>query len=189
MGIIHGRLDLYWLPDLSTELHNLIRRRLILPYLTGSFHSSFIEEYAGGLLMTLQKPDGGIHFILCEEVWRHCFGSLTVNVTCIHNEEAKLFTSSCDNFIQTAGIRDGLSHYVKILSVFYLSSVSLALSLSRSPSPPPPALSIFLFVEVGRGNICIYLYTHTHTHSVTHAHTHTHVTVHTHTHTYTQTYI
>ena len=34
----------------NTELHNLIRRRLILPYLTGSFHSSFIEEYAGGLL-------------------------------------------------------------------------------------------------------------------------------------------
>jgi hypothetical protein len=28
----------------NTELHNLIRRRLILPYLTGSFHSSFIEE-------------------------------------------------------------------------------------------------------------------------------------------------
>ncbi len=44
----------------NTELHNLIRRRLILPYLTGSFHSSFIEEYAGGLLMALQKPDGGI---------------------------------------------------------------------------------------------------------------------------------
>jgi hypothetical protein len=29
----------------NTELHNLIRRCLILPYLTGSFHSSFIEEY------------------------------------------------------------------------------------------------------------------------------------------------
>ena len=42
----------------NTELHNLIRRRLILPYLTGSFHSSFIEEYAGGLLMALQKPVG-----------------------------------------------------------------------------------------------------------------------------------
>jgi hypothetical protein len=44
----------------NTELHNLIRRRLILPYLIGSFHSSFIEEYAGGLLMVLQKQDGGI---------------------------------------------------------------------------------------------------------------------------------
>ena len=30
----------------NTELHNLIRKRLILPYLTGSFHPSFIEEYA-----------------------------------------------------------------------------------------------------------------------------------------------
>ncbi len=94
----------------NTELHNLIRRRLILPDLTGSFHSSFIEEYAGGPLMSLQKPDGGIHPILCGEVWRHCFASLPVNVTPILNESAKLFTSSYDNFIQTAGIRDGASH-------------------------------------------------------------------------------
>jgi hypothetical protein len=63
----------------NTELHNLIRRRLILPYLTGSFHSSFIEEYAGGLLMALQKPDGGIRPILCGEVWRRCFASLAVS--------------------------------------------------------------------------------------------------------------
>ena len=46
------------------ELHNLIRNRLILPYLTDSFHPSFIEEYADGLLMDLQKQDGGIHPIL-----------------------------------------------------------------------------------------------------------------------------
>jgi hypothetical protein len=65
----------------NTELHNLIRRRLILPYLTGSFHSSFIEEYAGGLLMALQKQDGGIRPILCGEVWRRCFASLAVNAT------------------------------------------------------------------------------------------------------------
>ena len=30
----------------NTDLHNLIRKRLILSYLTGSFHPSFIEEYA-----------------------------------------------------------------------------------------------------------------------------------------------
>ena len=82
----------------NTELHNLIRRRLILPYLTGSFHSSFIEEYAGGLLMALQKPDGGIRPILCGEVWRRCFASLAVNATPIHNEAAKLFTSSLTLF-------------------------------------------------------------------------------------------
>jgi hypothetical protein len=39
--------------------------------------------------------------------------------TPIRNESVKLFTSSCDNFIQTAGIRDGASYYAKILSVFY----------------------------------------------------------------------
>ena len=41
--------------------------------------------------MALQKPDG-----------------------CI-----RLFTSTYDNFIQTAGIRDGASHCAKILSCFY----------------------------------------------------------------------
>ena len=51
----------------NMELHNLIRQRLILPYLTGSFHQSLIEEYAGGLLMALQKQDGGIRPIL----WRN----------------------------------------------------------------------------------------------------------------------
>ncbi len=36
----------------NTELHNLIRKRRILPYLTGSFHPSFIE-----FLMGLEKQD------------------------------------------------------------------------------------------------------------------------------------
>ena len=37
----------------NTDLHNLIRKHLIPYYLTGSFHPSFIEEYGGGLLMSL----------------------------------------------------------------------------------------------------------------------------------------
>jgi hypothetical protein len=59
----------------DTDLQTLIRKRLILPYLTGSFHPSFIEEYAGGLLMALQKQDGCIRPILCGEIWRRCFAS------------------------------------------------------------------------------------------------------------------
>ena len=47
------------------------------------------------------------------------FSSLAIDDTPIRNEEAKLFTSSYDNFIQTAGIRDGASHCAKVLSVFY----------------------------------------------------------------------
>jgi hypothetical protein len=69
--------------------------------------------------MALQKQDGGIRPILCGEVWRRCFASMAVNVTPIRNEAAKFFTSTYDNFIQTAGILDGASHCVKILSVFY----------------------------------------------------------------------
>jgi hypothetical protein len=103
----------------NTDLHNLIRKRLILPYLTGSFHPSFVEEYAGGLLMALEKQDGGIRPILCGEIWRRCFASLAVIATPIRNEAAKFFTFTYDNFIQTAGIRDGASYCAKILSVFY----------------------------------------------------------------------
>jgi hypothetical protein len=48
-----------------------------------------------------------------------CFASLAVNTTSVRNEAAKPFTSTYDNFIQTAGIRDGASHCAKIISVFY----------------------------------------------------------------------
>ncbi len=40
-------------------------------------------------------------------------------ISLIRNEAAKLFTSTYDNFIQTAGIRHGASHCAKILSCFY----------------------------------------------------------------------
>ena len=69
--------------------------------------------------MTLQKQDGGIHPILCGEIWRRYFHSLSVNTTTVRNEDAKIFTSTYDNFIQTTDIRDGVSHCVKVLSVFY----------------------------------------------------------------------
>jgi hypothetical protein len=69
--------------------------------------------------MSLQKQDGDTRPILCGEVWRRCFARLTVNATPIRNEEAKLFTSTYDNFIQTAGIRDGASYCAKVLSIFY----------------------------------------------------------------------
>jgi hypothetical protein len=93
----------------NTDLHNLIRKHLVLSYLPGSFHPSFVEEYTGGLFMTLEKQDGDIrpHSILCGEIWFRYFASLVVNATPIRNESAKFFTSRYDNFIQTAGIRDG----------------------------------------------------------------------------------
>jgi hypothetical protein len=102
----------------NTELHNLIRKCLSLPYLTGSFHPSFIEEYTVGLLMDLQKQDGDIRPILCGEIWCRCLGSLGVNSTPVHNAVAKLFTSTYDNFIQTSGIQVGVLHCTNILSVF-----------------------------------------------------------------------
>jgi hypothetical protein len=105
----------------NTDLHNLIRKHRILPYLTGSLHPSFYSR------ICRRTSDGST-----ETGWRHsphplrsdkapyrCFASLAVNATPVRNEAAELFTSTYDNFIQAAGIRDGASHSAKILSVFY----------------------------------------------------------------------
>jgi hypothetical protein len=69
--------------------------------------------------MAAQKQNGDIRPILCGEIWRRCFASLAVNATPVRNEATKLFTSTYDNFIQTTGIQDGVSHCEKILSFFY----------------------------------------------------------------------
>ena len=79
-----------------------------------------MEEYAGELLMALQKQDGGLRPILCGEIRRRCFASLAVNATPVRNEAANLFSSTYDNFIQIAGIRDGASHCALILHVALL---------------------------------------------------------------------
>ena len=102
------------------ELHALLRKHAILPYLTGDFHITHIEEYAGGLLIALQKPvsvGGGIRPILCGDAWRRCFASLAANAT--QGSVANIFTSTYDNFIQFAGLKDGASHCAKLLTIMY----------------------------------------------------------------------
>jgi hypothetical protein len=101
--------------------------------------------------MALQKQDGGIRPILCGEIWRRCFASLAVNATPVRNEAAKLFTSTYDNFIQAGGIRDGVSHCAKILSVFYDSldtsdpndyEVIIKIDISNAFNTTCPALTL-----------------------------------------------
>jgi hypothetical protein len=64
------------------ELQTLIRDHLILPYLFGDLHPSHIQEYAGGLLIALEKPanpdgsPGGLWPIICGESWRRCLANL-----------------------------------------------------------------------------------------------------------------
>jgi hypothetical protein len=64
------------------ELQALIRDHLILPYLFGDFYPSHIQEYAGGLLIALEKPanpddsPGGLRPIICGESWRRCLANL-----------------------------------------------------------------------------------------------------------------
>ena len=76
----------------NSDLHYLIRKRLVLRYLTVSFHPSFTEECSDGLLMALQKQDGGLRPILSEEIWRRYFASLAINESPVRNEAAKIFS-------------------------------------------------------------------------------------------------
>jgi hypothetical protein len=50
--------------------------------------------------MDLQKQDGDIRPILCEEIWRRCFSSLAVNAMPVRNEEVNLLTSTYDHIVR-----------------------------------------------------------------------------------------
>jgi hypothetical protein len=120
----------------DTEFHTQIRDELILPYLFGDFHPSHLEEYAGGLLLALQKPasdGGGLRPITCGECWRRSFASLAANSA--RGPISHIFTSTYDNFIQTAGLKDGASHCAKILTTMYSS-------LTSNPSDPDVIIKI-----------------------------------------------
>ena len=79
-----------------------------------------MQEYAGGLLLALEKPakdGGGIRPVICGESWRLCFASLAANA--IRGPISRIFTSTYEKFLQTADFQDGASHCVKILSSMY----------------------------------------------------------------------
>jgi len=125
---------------LNADIHRLNRERLILPYLTGSFHPTFIEEYAGGLLMPGQKQVDNLflqrHVLFSlhpiREIWRPCFASLPANATPVRKETAKISTSTYDNFIQTAGIRDGAPNFSRVFKILLTPPMLLVLSLKSS---------------------------------------------------------
>ena len=114
------------------ELQGLIRSRMILPYLVADFHPSYIQEYAGGLLLAFEKPakNGGGLMIrpkICGESLRRCFASLAANS--VLGPISRIFTSTYENFLRTAGLQDGASHCAMILSSMYAA-------LNSDPSDP-----------------------------------------------------
>ena len=51
----------------------------VQPGVAGDFHNAHRGEMDGGLLLALQKPEGGIRPIACGSLWRRCFASLAAN--------------------------------------------------------------------------------------------------------------
>ena len=107
----------------NEERQEMIHTHLIPPYLFGDFHPSHTQEYAGGLLLALEKPanedssPGGLRPIICGESWRSCLANLAA--AAVRGPISKIFTSTYENFLQTAGLQDGVSHCAKILSAMY----------------------------------------------------------------------
>jgi hypothetical protein len=115
------------------ELQRLIRTQMILPYLFGDFHPSHVQEYAGGLLLALEKPakdGGGVRPIICGESWRRCFASLAANA--VWGPISRIFTSTYDLFLKTAGLQDGAFHHCAKI----LSSMRADLHLTLTPLTP-----------------------------------------------------
>ena len=56
---------------------------------------------------------------ICGGSWRRCFASLYANA--VRGPISRIFTSTYENFLQTAGLQDGASHCAKILSAMYAS--------------------------------------------------------------------
>ncbi len=75
------------------------------------------------LLLTLEKlanedgSPGGLRPIICGESWRRCLANLAA--VAVRGPISKIFTSTYENFLQTAGLQDGASHCAKILSAMY----------------------------------------------------------------------
>jgi hypothetical protein len=86
-------LPRYFLKTILTFI-TLFVSDLSCPTLLAPSTHRLVEEYAGGLLMALQKQDGDIRPILSEEILRRCFSSLAVNAMPVRNEAANLLTST-----------------------------------------------------------------------------------------------
>ena len=123
MAYARADVDLFTGDD--DDLQGLIRDHMILPYLFGDFHPSHIQEYAGGLFLTLEKPAkdclgprGRRQSIICGEIWHSCFASLATNS--VQGPISRIFTSAYNFFLQTAGLQDVDSRCAKILSAMYV---------------------------------------------------------------------
>ncbi len=128
------------------ELQGLIRTHI--QYLFGDFHPSHVQEYAGGLLLALEKPAkdrGGVRPIIYDESWRHCFASLADNA--VRGPISRIFTSKYEFFLQTAGLQDGASHCAKILSSMYAA-------LSSDPSDPDEIIKLDLDISNAFNALC-----------------------------------
>jgi hypothetical protein len=85
-------------------------------------HTLYTEVSVKGALEKPANPDGspgGLRPIICGESWRRCLANLAA--AAVRGPISKIFTSTYENFLQTAGLQDGASHCAKILSAMYAS--------------------------------------------------------------------
>ena len=103
----------------DTELHELIRSELILPYVFGDFHPADLSELSGGLSFAFFKANGvDIRPLLNPAVWRRIAAALEADF--LKKPAHKYFTTTIPNFKQFAGaMPDGASRCATLLQVMY----------------------------------------------------------------------
>ena len=103
----------------DTDLHELIRTELVLPYVLGDFHPADLSKLSGGLLFAFLKANGvDIWPLLNPAVWRRAAASL--EAAFLKKPAHKYFTTTIPNFKQFAGsMPDGPSRCASLLQVMY----------------------------------------------------------------------
>ena len=103
----------------DTDLHQLIRSELILPYIHGDFHPDHLPEKAGVLLFVFFKDNGvDVRPLSCGSAFRRCAAALIVHE--LKGDAHVFFTTTIPNFIQCAGgLPDGASRCAFLLQMLY----------------------------------------------------------------------
>jgi hypothetical protein len=104
--------------DDDTDAQERIIKHLLLPYVKGNFHPSYLHEHAGGRLSAFLKSDLlKIRPTFNSSSWRRGAAHL-INAS-VKEDASIFFTEEFPNFIQCAGSVDGASVCAKLVSMIH----------------------------------------------------------------------
>jgi len=119
------------------EFHNLIRKHMVMPFITGDFFPGHREEVVGGKYFALVKPNAGcapipnaggapvdadVRGIVISSTWRRCSASRAVAESSL--AVADYLLGQYGNFLQFAGQKDGATRCAQIVQLLLANHVN-----------------------------------------------------------------